>query len=38
MNRPHARTLKARYYGALSYIDASLGDVLTPNNARLTPR
>ena len=30
MNPPHARILKARYYGELSYIIACLGDVLTP--------
>ena len=30
INRPHARILKARYYGELSYIDACLGDVVPP--------
>ena len=34
INRPHARILKARYYGEISYIDACLGTILDAVDAR----
>ena len=34
INRPHARILKARYYGEISYIDACLGTILAAVEAR----
>jgi len=34
INAPHARTLKARYYGEISYIDHCLGRILDAVDAR----
>ena len=34
INRPHARILKARYYGEITYIDACLGTILDAVEAR----
>jgi len=34
INDPHARVLKARYYGEISYIDACLGRILDAVDAR----
>ncbi len=34
INDPHARVLKARYYGEISYIDQCLGDILDAVEAR----